>query len=408
MRRILVYALFVSILLNSFAYSLLGRLKGAIKNRANINVFRKFINLGTEPVNSYTGLGLTSSGSVNGSVGKLFSKEKVPVKKAMLSRLTSWLMRRAIHARTRNTRGLRININAGSSIQVAQGRLGTIEIEFDQLSSSEMQVSGGGKITISDFQVDLKRLLFHNLQFVQKPYTVFCDLQLTQEDILSSNYVKRLTQQLANTVLERALGAADILNISISKVHIEGSRIVISGQAAYPASGSAAVSTVTTTCAPSLRGSPYVMESTSDSPVHFEITSSVSLRPASDRVVLLQDLSVTMDPDYLLLRTTLPRSIELDLGEGSHVQRLHLANNMLHFAGSSRIFPDQPRQATDDVSVTPLATIPLTVTEYVAANLFSLWWASWTTAFYQFDLAKVLSSNICLNGGLLASIFRRK
>ena len=405
MRLVLACTLFLTILSNSAAYSLLSRLKGAIKSKANTNLFRKIIKLGVKPELSFTGLGFISKSNV---------KESVPAKRAVLSRLTSWLMKRAIHARTRDTRGLRINIDAGSSINVAKGRLGTIEIEFDQLSSSEMQVSGGGKITISEFQIDLKRLLFHNLQFVQKPYTVHCDMRLTQDDILSSNFVKSVTQKLANTVLERALGAADVLNISVSKVYIDGSRVVISGHAAYPAVESLSS---TTTCAPNLRGSPYESERSEESPVLFEIASSLTMRPASDRIVLLQELTVRLDPDYLLLRSALPRSVELDLGEGCHVQTLDVANNMLHFAGSSQIFPDQPLPAatdtntnTNDVSVTSLAvtTFPLTVTEYVSANLLSLWWASWTTAFYQFDLAKVLSSNICLNGGLISSLFRRK
>ncbi len=398
---VLAFTVLLIILSDSGAYSLLSRLKGAIKRTANTNLLRKITKLGLKPELSYTGLGFIS---------KRTTKESAPAKSALLSRLTSWLMKRAIHAHTRDARGLRINIDAGSSISVAQGRLGTIEIEFEQLSSREMQVSGGGKITISNFQIDLKKLLFHNLQFVQKPYTVHCDLRLTQDDILSSNFVKSVTQKLANTVLEQALGSADVLNISVSKVYIDDGRVVISGQAAYPVTESLSS---TTTCSPNLRGSPYESERTEEPPVLFEIAASLAMRPASDQIVLLQDLSIKLEPDYLLLRSALPRSIELDLGEGCHVQRLDVSNNMLHFAGSSQIFPHQPlRTATNssNVSVNPAAVsvVPLTVTEYVSANLLSLWWASWTTAFYQFDLAKVLSSNICLNGGLISSLFRRK
>lgn len=405
MRWCVICALLIFLISKVAAFSLLSRLKGAIKSRANIIVFRGIIRLEAISRPSYTGLkSLLSGGNTYTGVG-VFVKQNLPVKNAVLSRLTSWLIKRAIYARTKDTRGLRIKIDAGSSVHVAQGRLGTIEIIFDLLSSSEMQVSGGGKITISDFQVDLKRLLFNNLQFVRNPYTVHCDLHLTQDDILSSNVLKSLTQKMANIVLERTLGSAGALSISVSKVSIEGNRMVINGLVVYPSVDSAPLAS----CTSNLRGSPHGGERVDEPSVAFEIASSLSMRPSSDRVVLLQNLSIMLSPDYLLLRTAWPRSVELDVGDGCRVQRLSISDNMLHFAGSSQIMPNQPvAVASKNVPGIPPVIFPLSVTEYFSTNLLSLWWASWTTAIYQFDLSSMLSSNIRLHGGLLHSLFRRK
>ena len=52
-------------------------------------------------------------------------------------------------------------------------------------------------LSIVDLNLTMRKLLFqNNIQSIRKPFKIYCDLLLTQQDIVQSQFIKQLIQLL--------------------------------------------------------------------------------------------------------------------------------------------------------------------------------------------------------------------
>ena len=320
----------------------------------------------------------------------------------LLSRTASWLLSKVVRSQVHRITGLSISVKSKSNTDVMRGQFESINVTFDELHSDELDVSGGGNISVSNLHVDLNRLLFKSLQYVRKPYNVHLDLQMTQSDIAGSKFVKSLLRTLCNDALMRTFGVSDTINTNVTRINVVDDRIVVRGEVSglldsqitsWNLRGTPAENTTTGA------GTDTGVGASTKSAITFEMSTALSMQTGSDRLLLLQALSVVMNPDHML-RTALPvPAIEVDLGDSCHIERLRVADNILRFTGDVLISPHAPL----------VLAVPATEPTWTdTLHPLSLLWAGWTTTLYRYDLSAIVSSSVNLNGGVVKNWFKKK
>jgi len=329
--------------------------------------------------------------------GRKYRRQHTPGD-TVLGRTASWVLNKVVRSHVHRITGLMISVKAKSNTDVVKGQFESIHMKFDELRSEQLDVSGGGSISVSGLHVDLNTLLFQSRQYVRKPYSVHLDLRVSQRDLTKSLFVKNLLQTLCNDALMRTFGASDSINTTITSIDTVDDRIFVRGEV------SGLLDSQITSW--NLRGTPPEdntlgtnMGANTASSTPFEMSTALSMRVESGRVLLLQDLSVVMNPDNIL-RTSLPvPAIEVDLGDGCHIESLRIANNELRFTGNVTITPNTPQ----------VLAVPVTEPTWAdTLHPLSLLWAGWTTTLYRYDLSSIISSNINLNGGIVSGWLEKK
>lgn len=269
------------------------------------------------------------------------------------ARIVSWALHKIITLRTDVVQGLDIKIASRSNYDVLRGRLDTIDMKFDKISFAQLHVSGGGRFIIKGLELRMRRFLFFNLQSVKKPYVIYADLLLTQQDIINSKVIRNLIQLLVNTILERILQNDKILSASVRKVTINARRINAQG---------------------TVKVLSDRVDDSSLISLDFEISTGAGMRD-NGHVLFLKDVQATVALNSRL-RTSVPylatRPIDIDLGEDCIIENLVIANKNIWIRAASVISP---------------------ITPFSVAEMES-------KALYRYDLSALLSSLLRLNGGI--------
>ena len=283
-------------------------------------------------------------------------KRKQPKFQSLIfSRLLAWALRKLVRSCTNYVTGLDIRVNAESNQAIVRGKIDTIDMKFDKISYAQIFVSGGGRIIVKNLNLRMRRFLFfRKLQAIRKPYMIYCDLLVTQEDIINSKFIRGLIQLLVNTILERVfLNANKILSASIRKVTINSRRINAQGTAKL------------------LSNSP---DGSGLASVDFEVSTSAGMKEEG-QILYLKDIQVVLNPDSIL-RTIVPivttAPIDVDLGDDFRIESLVIANRNIWIRAASVISPVEPFAVTETSS----------------------------KALYKYDLSALLSSMLRLNGGI--------
>lgn len=287
------------------------------------------------------------------SFKELDDKRKAPFKPLFIARVITWALRKLVRSRTEYVQGLDIEVSSSSNRQLIRGKVDTIDMKFDKISYANLYVSGGGRIIVKGLELRMRRFLFQNLQSVRKPYVIYADLLLTQQDIINSKFIRNLIQLLVNTILERIMSTNKILSAQVRKVTINERRINAMGTATLLSDQ---------------------MGSSGLASLDFEVSTGAGIRDEG-QTLFLKDIQVVLNPDSLL-RTVMPilttTPIDIDLGEDTRIESLVIANKNVWI-----------RAAT---VISPLS--PFSVAEVK------------TRALYRYDLSKLLSSLLRLNGGI--------
>jgi hypothetical protein len=342
-------------------------------------------------------------------------------KPVLLEKFVSWCLVRFIQSNTHQTDGLKISVAAGSNKNVMKGDIGTIEMKFDSLQHSHFLVSGGGTVTVEGLQLRIRRLLFHNLPSIARPYKMRCELNLTQDDIFRSQFIRSLIQGAVDSVLARVLNTKSILNMAVTAVTIKGNRIVAKVTLTVLEDSPISVSFPPDT---SKNPSPSGLVN-----MDFEVSTRLGVRENNPSMLYLQDLAVTANPETILMRTQLPipsnTAIDVDLGAECRIERLVIADEKIAFAASAvispvRAFSVTPASAASrtvatssgDNAYSTLTAATLAATQYSAAfasAVSGLFTSSlvptfvWPTTLLQYDLCSALSATMRLNGGWLTA-----
>ena len=126
-------------------------------------------------------------------------------KQVRLARVVAWLLRRLVILKTEAVSGLSLIIEAGRNRELLQGRVSRLEMSFERIEFGQLLVSGGGRLVITDLDLRMRNLLFHDRQFLRQPYSLSGDFLLTQADIVNSRFIRNMLQLLIDTVMQRAI-----------------------------------------------------------------------------------------------------------------------------------------------------------------------------------------------------------
>ena len=283
-------------------------------------------------------------------------------KPVLFARVVSWMLERVVRHYTKQVKGLEIQVHSESNQHVMQGKLGTIEMKFDQLTLAHFFVSGGGKVIVRDFHLRVKQFLFQNLQTVRKPYSLYCDVLLTQQDIVNSAFIRNLIQQCVDNILLKVLNTRSIVNITIRKVTINAKRVqavgvvsLLNEQLQKPMFGISGMSKK-----PILGGLDLL---------DFEVSTGAGVREEG-QTLLLQDIQVVLNPESPLLRTVMPMpmlssDIDVHLGQNFKIQSLIIADKHIRLCADSIISPTTTAAATAAHSA---STLPLLLKPFIVVG----------------------------------------
>mmetsp|Transcript_18367 Transcript_18367/g.30778 ORF Transcript_18367/g.30778 Transcript_18367/m.30778 type:complete len:398 (-) Transcript_18367:338-1531(-) len=303
------------------------------------------------------------------------------LKRPLFARVVAWILSRLVRKSTSSLNGLEMHVIADSNHDILRGKLDTIELKFDKVNYAQFFVSGGGRLIIKDLSLRMRRFLFKNAQAIRKPYTLYCDLLLTQQDIVKSTFIRNLIQLLVDTILERVIGGQNIVGISVEEVRIHSRRIHAKGVARLlPDTTTSGRPVSTVRREQREKGKVHSSNDEGLISLPFEVSTGIGVKEGGHHI-FVKDIQVILNPDNKLLRAVVPlpqtAPIDIDLGAGFQIQSLVIANKNIWLRAASKISPVQPFQVVD----------------------FE------TTALYHYDLSALLSSVLRLNGGLISSRF---
>jgi hypothetical protein len=276
-----------------------------------------------------------------------------------LARWLSNLLRNLVISRTTYISGLNIVVLAARNLAIARGRVNTIEMKFDKIIFNDVHVSGGGRLIVKHLNLRMRRFLFRRKQSIRKPYLLYCDLLLTQLDIIKSTFIRGLIQLLVDTILARVfdqalvvgIDAKSLVSASINKVTIRARRIHAQGTAQF-----------------------LKYQNNGIGSVDFEISTGAGIR-GEGQVLYLRNINVSLNPNSAFptdipILTTAP--VDNDLGDDFRIESLVIANKNIWIRAACIISPMQPFAVVE------------------SSNL----------ALYKFDLSALLSSLLQLTGGI--------
>jgi hypothetical protein len=328
-------------------------------------------------------------GLQNPETGESNDTEQIVMKRVLLAKLLSWLLQKLIRKHTDYVQNLQVYVHALSNPHVIRGKIDQIHLNFNKISFRGLYVSGGGKLMLKDIDLRMRRFLFQNLQTLRKPYVIHADFTFTQQDIINSKLFRDLIQLLVNLILEKIFAANRIVSASIRKVTINTCRIATQGtvklqltqHSLFPMSSSLSPSSSTTVTTEGSNTS--ISKSRNEdfqASVDFEISAETAMRDEG-QIFCLKDLQVILNPDSMLLRTSvsLPivsSSIDVDIGDDCRIESLVIANKCIRIRAISLISPISPFAVTTSVS----------------------------KAMFKYDLSSFFSSLLWLNGGILMKL----
>eukprot|EP01041_Mallomonas_annulata_P010927 gene10927-22810_t len=266
------------------------------------------------------------------------------------ARLLAWFLKSLIEPRTKFVSGLVVKVFSSSNRDILRGKVGSLEIKFDSIAYSMIQITGGGSLMLQGVELKMRRLLFQDLHFLRKPYQIVADFVFTQNDIVNSKIIRDWIQLLVDTIISQVLSdpAGLVLKVAIKRVTIRSRRIYVHGEADIASTGTT---------------------------VPFEISTGAGVR-GNGQVVFLRDIQVVLNPDSFL-RTSVPlllsTPIDVDIGDDCYVDDLILAGKHITVKARTVVYPVPP------FAVTPVVR----------------------RALYRYDLAALLSSLLRVKGGFL-------
>lgn len=288
------------------------------------------------------------------------------VRPRLMARLVAWALRRIVRGACELVSGLEVKVLSDSNRGVIRGALDTIEMKFDKISYATLHISGGGRVVIKDLRLWMRRFLFRaSMQSVRKPYAIYFDALLTQQDIVNSQVIRNLIQLLVDIIFERVLNVGGVLDAKIAKVTIHSRRISIKGTAELKKEN---------------RNTRFLLTNSVlglDGAVDFEVSTGVGVRK-NGQTLYLKDIQVALNPDSSL-RTSLPiltsTPIDVDLGEDCRIQSLVIGNRNIWIRAASVVSPVQPFHVVEAPR----------------------------KALYHYDISAFLSSLLTLKGGWLGA-----
>ena len=290
------------------------------------------------------------------------------------ARLVSWILRKVVESNIESETGLQVNMMSESNIEIIKGRVDTLEVKFDKISCSQIRVSGGGRIMLQGIDLKMRRFLFENLQSLRKPYRMYCDLMLTQSDIVNSKFIRYWLQYLLNNILSSILSqATGTLAIELRKVTIRNERLYAHGQVTVGSSG------------PSMA---------------FEVSTCAGIREGG-QVLCVNGIEVILNPDSAL-RASLPvilmDTIDVDLGAECRLENLEIRNKSVWLRGVTVIspIPEVPSREEEEEAVVTSKVQPASATSASAAASVPS-----ARARFQYNLASLLSTVLILRGGVI-------
>ena len=235
--------------------------------------------------------------------------------KKIVARITEHFISRFFKNRCEFVKGLNVNVQTESNRNLLKGRVDEIEVAFDQLAFGQMWITGGGTILIKKLDLRMRRFFFQNgLQSLRKPYEIYGDFLLKQQDIVNSKFIRDVLQRLADTVLQKALRLSDsVFSLEIRRVTIRERRLYIKGDADFGNGGAI---------------------------VPFEISTSTGVR-SEGQVVYLKEITLVLNPESAL-RTSVPvltPYIDVDIGNDFRLDALVVADQHVWIRARSTISP---------------------------------------------------------------------
>lgn len=314
-----------------------------------------------------------------------------------ITKFLSWTISRMVLSKTIDTKGLKVKVEGISNNNLIRGHINKVMIKFNQLKHSQFTISGGGKLMVRDLEVDFRRMLFRNLPFVEHPYTIHCDFNLTQDDIMQSLLIRKSLQNCVNSVMTRFLGSRNIASVLVTEVYVNNSRLYTLGSIAAWSDSSLSLYFGSKSNKPNSSGLVNM---------GFEVSTRLGVRENNPHVVYFEDVIMVLNPSLPAERITLPISadttVDIDLGDLCTVESLQVAHDRVHFAVSVVI---SPQLALSTVERGGAESLPLIPESTIVGMLFSSLWVVMHTCAVYLNYAAALCglSSAGSNGSSIGS-----
>jgi hypothetical protein len=228
-----------------------------------------------------------------------------------------------------------MQVRAQSSRFLFRGKIDRLVIQFDELFWKSIQVTGGGRLEISELNLRLHGALIKR-PIVNEPCQISADFTLTRSDILNSFFVRMVLQNMANALMTRILpNFRQVIGLTVQRcvyqsycvgetnnlfalyrVHLKQGRLFVDGKAELVSSGTS---------------------------VPFEISSALAAR-GNGHVLALPNPQLVLNPNTIL-HTQVPLAagpVEVDLGEGFRLHSLHVEDKCVRVQLQTRVSPVDP------------------------------------------------------------------
>jgi hypothetical protein len=261
----------------------------------------------------------------------------IPVehRQSIAARVLSWVLKRIVSAWTSNTKGLDVHVTGASNQDIISGKIGNVEMKFDELTFGNIIVSGGGRLVLQGAELHMGRLFFQNrLQTYKRPYRLYSDFLLTQSDIINSKLIRGLLQSLVNTILEQVLNEAKgALRVQVKKVTMRACKLHVHGAVGI---------------------------GIGDGSIGFEVALGANIRPGG-QILSVRDIDVTLNPDTIFrsqYAVPLSQPIDVDLGRDCRIETLVIGKRSVWVQAVSIIKPLETIEASELAASAPMLPPP--------------------------------------------------
>ena len=247
-------------------------------------------------------------------------------KKPILTTLVELLASKLVRKTARRVSGLDIDVGARSNGDVLAGNLPRVKAKFNRIVLESIQVSGGGRMEITGLNIRLLALLLaRRLSVIRRPFEIFGQYVLTQQDVSASKLIRDMIQLLVNNVLRTLFPSLHLtfFDVSIDHVRISNQKLAILGTA-------------------------NIAES--DGGMPFTLLTGVGLA-GDGHIVYLDNPELVLNPDAPLpVKVPLGsiRAFDVDIGDNARIERIEIDDRLgVSITARTLITPAPPFQVTN-------------------------------------------------------------
>lgn len=222
--------------------------------------------------------------------------------------------------------GLAVEVGARSNGDVLAGNLPKVKARFDQVFLESLQITGGGNMEITGLNIKLLTLLIaRRLNVIRKPFEIFGEYVLTQQDVSNSKLIRDLIQALVNTVLRALFPSLHLtfFDVAVDSVRITNHKLAIHG---------------TANIAESAGGMPFVL------------LTGVGLA-GEGHVIYLDKPELILNPEAKLpVKVPLGsiRAFDVDIGDNARIEEIVIDDDVgVTIKARTLITPAPPFQVSD-------------------------------------------------------------